>query len=305
VLNDVINIGMKPVTKAFLMDKNTEKGREYMGEMSRYGIKDHNALEQLYTESGIFYSFIQHEMGLEKLFSEGRNRLFMDGVLDIIKSTGKTLSVSDITDLGKKYGIGENAIRLAAKFVSSPEWMIRRQSFLSHYINAIEIGHDTSTAIELARKGVEVTQFLYDLGNRPMFSRTALGQVLTRFMNWSWNSVKLRTGIYKQMRSGGLNDVNSIKKYSNMVLIDTFVFGLASAFTSSIFDSALPAPYNWMQDTADWLFGNEKERERAFFGSPVGALQIVTPPILRLPMQIAGSAMNGSWDRFADYYIWT
>ena len=80
-------------------------------------------------------------------------------------------------------------------------------------------------------------------------------------------------------------------------------------FTSSVFDATVPPPLNWMQDTADWLFGDERERERAFFSSwphPVLApLQIVTPPIARYPMTLINATINGNWDRFADYYLWT
>ena len=64
-----------------------------------------------------------------------------------------------------------------------------------------------------------------------------------------------------------------------------------------------------MQDTADWVFGDEKERDRAFFSSwphPLLApLQIVTPPVARFGLTPINAMINGNWDRFSDYYLWT
>ena len=60
---------------------------------------------------------------------------------------------------------------------------------------------------------------------------------------------------------------------------------LSNIFVASIFDYALSPPMNWMQDSAALLFGDEEERERAFFSQyphPILApLSIVTPPIAR------------------------
>ena len=81
---------------------------------------------------------------------------------------------------------------------------------------------------------------------------------------------------------------------------------LANVFMYSLFDQGLPAPYNWLQDTADLLFGDEKERDRAFFGQwprTIAPLQMITPPILRLPAQTFNASINGGWDKVATYTI--
>ena len=60
---------------------------------------------------------------------------------------------------------------------------------------------------------------------------------------------------------------------------------LANIFIASIFEYALSPPMNWMQDMAGLVFGDSKERERAFFSQwphpALAPLQIVTPPAAR------------------------
>jgi hypothetical protein len=62
---------------------------------------------------------------------------------------------------------------------------------------------------------------------------------------------------------------------------------------------------NWLQDTTALLFGDKKERERAFFSSyphPVLApLQIVTPPIGRFVLSPITAILNGDFEQFRDY----
>ena len=76
----------------------------------------------------------------------------------------------------------------------------------------------------------------------------------------------------------------------------------------SLFDMGLPAPYNWLQDTSDWMFGDEKERDRAFFGAwpkSFAPLQIVTPPIARLPLSTFTGWVEDDWSSLLDYHIYT
>ena len=100
-----------------------------------------------------------------------------------------------------------------------------------------------------------------------------------------------------------------VEKYlTEGAAIDLFVFGLASAFTYSIFEANLPAPYNWIQDTADWLFGDEKTRDRAFFGSypsAIAPLQMLTPPAARMIGPTMKAMIDDDWTKVSNYYIWT
>ena len=76
----------------------------------------------------------------------------------------------------------------------------------------------------------------------------------------------------------------------------------------SMFDASMPPPYNWIQDSATLLFGDEKSRDRAFFGTlpgPLAPLQAVSPPSARFLMQPLGNLMKNDWSDFASYQIWT
>ena len=79
-------------------------------------------------------------------------------------------------------------------------------------------------------------------------------------------------------------------------------------FAYSLFESNLPQPYGWYQDTADWVFGNDTERNRAFMGTwpkNVAPLQLITPPIARLPVAGLDAFIANDWVRFANYHIYT
>ena len=99
-----------------------------------------------------------------------------------------------------------------------------------------------------------------------------------------------------------------MKKFERMMTTDMFVMALGSVFIYSLFEQVIPAPYNWMQDTADFLFGSDKERERAFFGTYPGKLaplQMITPPIGRFPISVIREFAEDDYTKLADYYIWT
>ena len=82
------------------------------------------------------------------------------------------------------------------------------------------------------------------------------------------------------------------KRFERLVTADLFVVGLASLLPMSIFGGALPAPFSYFKDLADWMFGNSKERERAYFSQSTGVpaalapLNVLFPPIARLPKGI-------------------
>jgi hypothetical protein len=93
-----------------------------------------------------------------------------------------------------------------------------------------------------------------------------------------------------------------------MGLADLFMFSMATAFPLTMFESTLPPPWNYVQDMSDLLFGNEHERDRAFFGTlpkPIAPLQAVSPPIARHILGPLGALLKNDWGRFADYHVWT
>jgi hypothetical protein len=163
---------------------------------------------------------------------------------------------------------------------------------MAHYLQAREkFGNltpefDNQTLIEMAKKGVKATQFLYSAPYRPAFANSQLGKVMTRFQIWAWNSVRFRRQIVEQAHIYGWKEgTQQFEAFKRLAIADMFMLGLSNIFMYSIFENALPAPWNWFQDTADLMFGDDKERERAFFGAypyPFQPLQIITPPALRL-----------------------
>jgi len=225
------------------------------------------------------------------------------------------MSETSLKEIAKQYGVKDKITQFAAKFMTVPEKMIRRDAFMAHYIQAWQrYGGAIKDPkhpflVEQAKKGVQATQFLYSAPFRPAFARTALGKVMTRFQLWSWNSVRFRNDVYRQAKIYGLRPGSeAFDRYARTMQIDMFTFALANMFAYSIFETALPAPYNWMQDTADWVFGNEKERDRAFFGQwpkQLAPLQMVTPPILRLLPTSMRAMVDDDWSKISKYYIWT
>ena len=66
---------------------------------------------------------------------------------------------------------------------------------------------------------------------------------------------------------------------------------------------------SYMQDTADWLFGDEKKRERAFFNQwphpALAPLSTVTGPSLRFFLGPTKAIINNDWEPFLNYQLWT
>ena len=264
--------------------------------------------------SGVYPEYMIYEAGLNKEMKQARNKEFIE---DIAKRLTKDPEMKDTTlkEIAKQYGVKDRVVQFAAKFMTVPERMIRRDAFMSHYIQAWERwggaikDPEHPFLIEQAKKGVRATQFLYNAPFRPAFARTALGKVMTRFQLWSWNAVRFRNDVARQAKIYGITPgTEAYERYARMMQMDVFVFALANMFAYSLFETALPAPWNWLQDTADWIFGNEEERDRAFFGQwpkQLAPLQMVTPPILRLLPSSMRAMVDDDWSKVGKYYVWT
>ena len=200
------------------------------------------------------------------------------------------------------------------------ERKLRGTAFLANYINmhqnvlgpkiAEGIPFNSNVLVDFAMKGVTASQFMYQATFRPNFANTSLGRVLTRFQPYAWNSIGRRMNLFKDARQTGWNrEVLASKKFQRQFTFDLFALGLANIFVASIFEYALSPPMNWLQDTSALLFGDAKDRERAFFSSyphPVLApLQVVTPPIGRFVLSPMTSILNGDWENFTKYQLAT
>jgi hypothetical protein len=266
-------------------------------------------------KKGVVPEFMIHELGL------GREALGVKSIENFIGdlsskiNSNEKISRREIYELGRKHSIKDNIVAKAAKFMSVPERILRRDAFMAHYVKAWERYGGAITdpnhpfLIEMAKKGVKATQFLYEAPFRPFFARTALGKVMTRFQLYAWNSVRMRNDIMREAaRYGYKPGTEAFNKFKRTMTIDLFVMALGSMYMYSIFDTAMPQPYSWLQDTANWMFGDEKERERAFYGTyptAIAPLQMISPPISRIPMAAIMAYAKGDWEKLTGYQIYT
>ena len=271
-------------------------------------------IEEWSISHGVVPNFVLYEAGLNPSFKKGKYRRFL---IDAKKILEKDPMVKDSTllDMAKKHQITEAMFQKAAWFMRYPERALRRDAFAAHYLQARELyGHakmdlNEPFLIAMAKKGVQATQFLYSAPFRPAFSATALGKVMTRFQTWAWNSVRFRNDVNRDARLRGYTPgTMEYERFKRQTISDMFVLGMSNVFAYSLFETAMPQPYSWFQDTADWLFGNEVERDRAFFGNwptAIAPLQMVTPPGLRLAPAVFSSILSNDYSRLTDYYMWT
>lgn len=271
-------------------------------------IKD---VEKWLQKLGVQEEFLIYEAGLNPKIKSKRVQNF---VREVGKKLGRNEEVSDKTllELKKQYKLTDSMWNFAASFMRRPERTLRRDSFMAHYLQAREAfgnsikDFDHPFLIEMAKRGVKATQFLYSAPYRPMFANSSLGRVFSRFQLWSWNSVRFRKDTIRQAKVYGLQPgTTEFDRFKRMAQADALMLSLSNLFLYSLFENALPAPYNWLQDLADWAFGDDRERERAFYGSPFGPLQAITPPSLRLLAPSFKWLMDGDSSRLTDYYLWT
>ena len=265
-------------------------------------------------KKGVVPEFLVHELGLGKETGQENVSRFVNEFASKLNSNDP-IERKEIFSLGKKHGLSDKLINTAAKFMSVPERMLRRDAFMAHYIRAWERfggairDPEHPFLIEMGKKGVKATQFLYEAPFRPFFARTALGKVMSRFQLFAWNSARFRNDIIRQAKIYGFKPGSeAFERYKRTATIDLFTVALANMFAFSLFDNALPSPWNWFQDTSEWLFGDEKERNKAFFGMYPGKfapLQLVTPPLARFPVSSLRQWIDDDYGKFSDYYVWT
>lgn len=260
---------------------------------------------------GVTEEFLIYEAGLNPNIKSGRYESFVRDVTKKLKGD-PNLSDKSLLELKRKHKLTDTMWNAAASFMRVPERILRRDAFMAHYLQAREkFGNsikdfDHPFLIEMAKRGVKATQFLYSAPHRPMWTNSALGRVFSRFQLWSWNSVRFRNDLMREAKVRGV--MPGTEAYERMVRLgtaDAFMLAMSNLFLYSLFESALPAPWNWFQDTADWLMGDDTERERAFYGSVLGPAQMITPPSMRLVSPMFKWLVHGDSERLTDYYMWT
>ena len=265
---------------------------------------------------GVLPEYLIYEMGLQKEFDNIRGKKMIETLSKRLKKDPNLSSGEVRKVLKEKYkGISDKVVNVAAKFMSVPERRLRTDSFMAHYINAWEkFGgaiQDPSHPflIEMAKKGVKATQFMYSAAYRPAFARTAIGKVFARFQMYAYKSQALRNEVLRNVEVAGFDPLSEEGRIAQrFVMGDMMMIALANAFMYSIFENNLPQPLGWFQDTAEWIFGDEKERDRAFFGAyptAIAPLQAITPPALRLVGPSIKALADDDWSRIMNYYLYT
>jgi len=271
-----------------------------------------NDVEKFVIEHGIIEEYLLKEAQFNPAFKSDKHKKFFADLSAYLKKNPNANSKS-LMELAKKHGVWDSIFEKAAWFMRVSERRVRRDSFMAHYIQAREkwgdtLPYDSPILIEIAKRGVRATQFMYSNTYRPMFAQTALGKVMTRFQAYAWNSVKMRNDIIRQAGIYGFKEgTQEFARFKRLFLIDSMMLMLSSVFMYSIFDNNLPQPYSWIQDLANWMFGNEEERDKAFFGSyptVIAPLQAVTPPMLRMIGPLSKAITTGNWDKIANYHVW-
>lgn len=234
---------------------------------------------------------------------------------------------NEIWLIASKYDIPQRVFETGAQFMRASERRLRRRAWLAHYIKARQVieplgGNatylkdangksqwDHPWLVQMANRGVKATQFLYNNANRPAFARTSMGRVASRFKLWAMRSYTFRRDLAKAAVAHGFKPgTQGYERAQRMLLVDTMVFGLASLLPYSMFDAALAPPFAELQEMSAFLFGDDKDKERAFYGTlpyPLNITQVITPPIARVPEAMIGAMFDRSMSRLVDYHIWT
>lgn len=279
-------------------------------------ITDRNTINRFISEAGALESFYVTEASMDKSLSAAKLGPFINEWGSILF---KTKNATDKTwkEVAKKHKVWDSIVASGGYFMRVSETKLRADAFLAHYLNTREVlgqiipnlAYDNPYLIKQALKGVEATQFLYHNVRRPQISTSVLGKVLTRFQPFAWNSISFRKQLYQRATRYGMTDKKSVDRLQRMMVQDLTILGLSNIFIASVFDSILPPPLSYLQDTTDWLFGDSEKREQAFFSAyphpALAPLQAVTAPIHRLYMPALTAMINGDWDRYMSYYIHT
>ena len=301
--------------------ENLRKARDlnYLRENinSKWNTKEDMAKDVI--SAGVVEEYLINEAGLASKSFGANVQMFIKEAISLINKHPDTEDAT-LLSLARKYNVSDSVFDKAAWFMRRAERTLRRDAYLAHYVHWYNLfggtlqGYYDKEGIwrfnpildKLAKDGVKTTQFLYTAPYRPAIARTAFGKILTRFQLWTYNSVATRSMILDQAKIYGFAEGEATSRFERMMAMDLVTLGLAQAFMFSLFDSALPAPWSWLTDFANWIFGNDKERDSAFFGAyptAIAPLQMITPPVMRMFPSMISSMISGDWKRFTDYTI--
>lgn len=294
------------------------KGKPVLKLFNGEFVKNRKQLMTYLEERGVIENYIKNEFEYNKgLKSELKNLgvNIKDFQRDFIKAAKSKKGNRDesVREVVKRYGVSNVMLDAGGYLMKQSERVNRLNAFISHGMQAVEgfkeAGKDLSLAdqyvFERAERGIEMTQFLYNNAARPAFMRTSTGKVLGRFKLFVFNSIRMRKEFYKQAKLNGFREGSeSYNRFKDTFAIDMFMYALGSAFMFSLFDTTLPPPWDWVQALADYTFGDKKEKQMAFFDSKLGPLNVLKPPIARVP-EAFGELLTGQLEDFSSYTMYT
>ena len=279
-----------------------------------YGMLDNNIRDELiqYTPPGVkdYRGFVNEvSKNINDFFK--KNSIYTGGPAKNKANQKKRDDYTQLTlgEAADAYGVSKDIVNKGSFFMRKTEQALRLKTAIANYLKAKEIFTDGQGTMEVredflleyAKRGIAASQFIYHATNRPNFANTAFGRMMTRFHPYGWNSVRRRADLIKGvMMTEGHKDFDVTKRFERQMTSDMMQSALAVVFASSIFEYALSPPMNWFQDFSMLMFGEEKERERAFYnqyGHPLLApLGIITPPGARFILPPVVSIINNDYE---------
>ncbi|MBM3712158.1 MAG: hypothetical protein FJW56_01785 [Actinobacteria bacterium] len=250
---------------------------------------------------------LKNEVPYMKIFQSGKFREFMSDTFNFL--TKNKYDESKIREIASKHNISNALFDAVAYPARKSEMFLRRNAWLSHYINArnmlnatgLSMEYDHPWLLEIANKGVSATQFLYNNASRAPFNRTPMGKIYGRFQHWAWKSMGFRNQVFKTIGELGYRPGTAeFERAKRFMTMDLFILALATIFPASLFDSTLAPPLNYLQNFSEFIFGDEKERDRAFYGYlpyPANILQPISPPALRPLPTVFKFILDGDLDK--------
>ena len=297
---------------------SNDKGEAVLNLFNGSKVKNRKDLYEWLKERGVMDDFIQNEFEYNEPLKNGLKKAgvnisdFRRDISKAIKNRGKQREES-VLQVVERYGVKDTMVKYGGFFMQHSERVNRLNAFIAHGLQAVEkfgpegrnLNISDDFVFEMALKGIENSQFLYQNAQRPAFMRTATGKVLSRFKLFVWNSIRVRKEFYNQAKLYGFrNGTPEYERFKDLFMIDMFLMALGGAFMFSIFDTALAPPYDWIQSLADWMYGDKRERDMAFFGSKLGPANLLKPPVARVPEAMI-ELMTGDWEKFSDYTVYT
>ena len=243
-------------------------------------------------KAGAIETYMAREAELSGNFTSTAAKAFLNDAIKAVKRN-PSLKDSELVDLARRRGLTDKFVSTAGWFMRSSERIVRTHSFFAHYLKARDVYGATSFTkfddpflITLAKKGADATQFLYNSASRPIASATPIGKIFSRFQLYTWNSIKYRREIYKQAKMLGFRpETVEFQRFKTLAAADLFMFGLAAALPFSTFAATIPAPFGALTELSKFFFGDEEERDGAFYGIlpyPANIVGLASPPGLRL-----------------------